>query len=123
MSNPGNTVNPCDAPPINTRSVQTIVTVQSGQTMVMGGLINEARKNASQGLPLLSRIPVLGGLFGDQTLKNNRTELVMFITPRIVESELDLKNVMDDLRRRMQKLDESLDVFNSTLTPSGRLIQ
>ncbi len=123
VSIPGNTVNPCDAPPINTRSVQSLVAVQSGQTMVMGGLINEARKNASQGLPLLSRIPVLGGLFGDQTLNNNRTELVVFITPRMIESELDLKNVMDDLRRKMQKLDESLDVFNSTLTPSGRLIQ
>ena len=47
----------------------------------------------------------------------------MFITPRMIESELDLKNVMDDLRRKMQKLDESLDVFNSTLTPSGRIIQ
>jgi len=121
VSIPGNTANPCDAPPINTRSVQSLVSVQSGQTLVMGGLINEARKNSSQGLPLLSRIPVLGGLFGDQTLTNNRTELVVFITPRMIETELDLKNAIDDLRKKMQKLDESLDVFNSTLTPSGRI--
>ena len=87
----------------------------------MGGLINEAKKNSSKGLPLLSRIPVLGGLFGDQTLNNNRTELVVFITPRMIETEIDLKNAIDDLRRKMQKLDESLDVFNSTLTPSGRI--
>ncbi|MGE5730572.1 MAG: secretin N-terminal domain-containing protein, partial [Gemmatimonas sp.] len=117
VSIPGNTVNPCDAPPINTRSVQSLVAVQSGQTMVMGGLINEARKNASQGLPLLSRIPVLGGLFGDQTLNNNRTELVVFITPRMIETELDLKNVIDELRGKMQKLDDSLDVFNDSFGP------
>ena len=58
----------------------------SGQTMVMGGLISETKDNTSNGLPLLSRIPILGGLFGNQELKNNRTELVLFITPRVVEN-------------------------------------
>jgi general secretion pathway protein D len=111
VSDPGTVANPGDAPPINTRSIQTIVNVQSGQTMVMGGLIGETKQNTSNGLPLLSRIPVIGGLFGNQALVNNRTELVMFITPRVVETELDLKNVVDDLRRRMEKIDDSFDVF------------
>ena len=79
------------APQLNTRSIQTMVNVQTGQTMVMGGLIGETRGNTSQGLPLLSRIPIIGGLFGEQKLINNRTELVMFVTPRVVENELDLK--------------------------------
>jgi general secretion pathway protein D len=105
VSDPGNFV-PGEAPPINTRSVQTTVSVQSGQTMVMGGLIGETKQVSSEGLPLLSRIPIIGGLFGDQTLKNNRTELIMFITPRVVENEFDVKNVIDDLRRRMGRLDE-----------------
>jgi general secretion pathway protein D len=119
VSDPGATVNPCDAPPINTRSVQTMVNVQSGQTMVMGGLIGESKGNTSSGLPLLSRIPVIGGLFGSQELKNNRTELVMFITPRVVESEIDLKAVVDDLRRRMEKVDDTFDVFKRALTPAA----
>ncbi len=105
VSDPGNFL-PGEAPPINTRSVQTMVSVQSGQTMVMGGLIGETKQISSEGLPLLSRIPLIGGLFGDQTLKNNRTELIMFITPRVVENEIDMKSVMDDLRRRMGRLDE-----------------
>ena len=54
-----------------------------GQTMVMGGLITETKQNTSNGLPLISRIPILGGLFGNQDLKNNRTELVLFITPQV----------------------------------------
>ena len=123
VSDPGTTVNPGDAPPINTRSIQTMVNVQTGQTMVMGGLIGETKANTSSGLPLLSRIPVIGGLFGTQELKNNRTELVMFITPRVVENELDLKNVVEDLRRRMERVDDTFDVFKKIVNPVAPVTQ
>ncbi len=105
VSNPGTPANVGDAPPINTRSVQTYVGVQSGQTMVMGGLIGETRSNDSEGLPWISRIPIIGGLFGNQTLKNNRTELVLFITPRLVENSADIAGAIEDLRRKMDNLD------------------
>ena len=93
------------APAINTRSVQTLLAVPTGQTMVMGGLILENKSVSTAGLPLLSRIPILGGLFGDQTLKNDRTELVLFITPRVIENEADVTRIIDDLRRRMDQLE------------------
>ena len=118
VSDPGNFV-PGEAPPINTRSIQTMVSVQSGQTMVMGGLISETKQNSSRGLPFLSRIPIIGGLFGDQTLQNNRSELVMFITPRVVESELDMRNVIDDLRRRMERLDDVFPKPDGSAAPIG----
>jgi len=105
VSTPGTTSDPTLAPPINTRSVQTLLAVPTGQTMVMGGLISEDNENSSKGLPLVSRIPILGGLFGDQTLQNNRTELVLFITPRVVENEADVVRIIDDLRRKMDQLD------------------
>jgi general secretion pathway protein D len=105
VSNPGVPANVGDAPPINTRSVQTYVGVQSGQTMVMGGLIGDTRSNDSEGLPWISRIPIIGGLFGNQTLKNNRTELVLFITPRVVENSADIAGAIEDLRRKMDNLD------------------
>jgi general secretion pathway protein D len=105
VSIPGTPDAPGNAPPINTRSVQTYVSVQSNQTMVMGGLISDSRVNTSEGLPLLARIPIIGGLFGNQDLKNDRTELVLFITPRVVENEVDMTRVIDDLRRRMENLD------------------
>jgi general secretion pathway protein D len=108
VSTPGTPADPTLAPPINTRSVQTLLAVPSGQTMVMGGLILETKQNNSTGLPLISRIPVLGGLFGQQKLQNDRTELVLFITPRVVENELDVSRIIDDLRRKMERLD---DVF------------
>jgi general secretion pathway protein D len=96
---------PGEAPPINTRSVQTNLAVPSGQTMVMGGLILDQDSNSSDGLPLLARIPVVGGLFGNQSLTKNRSELVLFVTPRVVDSEMDIRGAVDDLRRRMERLD------------------
>lgn len=116
----GTTANPCDAPPINTRSVQTLLAVPSGQTMVMGGLILEDKENSSAGLPLLARIPILGGLFGNQELKNNRTELVLFITPRVVENESDYRRVIDDLRRRMEQIDDLFPVSKNAPQGQGK---
>ena len=106
VSNPGNAAVAGDAPPISTRSVQTLLAVPSGQTMVMGGLITENKQNTSNGLPLISRVPVLGGLFGNQDLKNNRTELVLFITPQVLESENDYQRVIEDLRRKMEQIED-----------------
>ena len=122
VSVPGNSGCPAEqqcAPPISTRSVQTLISVPTGRTMVMGGLINETRSNTSQGIPLVSRIPFLGGLFGEQELKNNRTELVLFITPRVVEDEKDIGLVIDDLRRRMEYLDRMFPSKNAPSTMPG----
>jgi len=113
----GTTTTPCESPPINTRSIQTLLSVPTGQTMVMGGLILEDKENSSSGLPLVSRIPILGGLFGSQELKNNRTELVMFITPRVVENETDVRRIIDDLRRRMETLDGVFPIKGMTAPP------
>jgi general secretion pathway protein D len=112
VSNPGNPAVAGDAPPISTRSVQTLVAVPSGETMVMGGLITETKSNSTSGLPLVNRIPILGAIFGNQDYKNNRTELVLFVTPRVVDTMNDINTVINDLRRRMDNIDE--------LFPGGR---
>ncbi|HEY0722591.1 MAG TPA: type II and III secretion system protein, partial [Pyrinomonadaceae bacterium] len=108
VSSPGTPDVAGGAPPIDTRSVQTLLSVPSGQTMVMGGLIQETKGNANKGLPLLNRIPILGGLFGSETMTNDRSELVLFITPRVVNDTVDYTRVIEDLRRKMERLD---DVF------------
>jgi general secretion pathway protein D len=104
VSSPG-TAPAGQAPPIDTRSVQTLLSVPSGQTMVMGGLIQETKGNSNNGLPILNRIPILGGLFGNESLTNNRSELILFITPRTVTDSADIGRVIDDLRRKMERLD------------------
>ncbi|MFO1307707.1 MAG: type II secretion system secretin GspD [Burkholderiales bacterium] len=114
VSNPGDVTTAGEAPPINTRSLQSMVAVQSGETLVMGGLIRDTKTQGSEGIPWLSKLPVIGGLFGAQDIKDTRSELVLFVTPRVVESQNDLRAVIDDLRRRMERLD-------TTFMPSLRL--
>ena len=106
VSSPGPAAQVGDAPPINTRSVQTLVAVPSGRTMVMGGLIHEnTRAIPPTASRCSTRIPIFGGLFGNQSNLNDRTELITFITPRVVDAELDNEAVINDLRRRMEMLD------------------
>ena len=107
VSDPGSPAAPGDAPPINTRSVQTILAVPSGETMVMGGLDPGAQGQhvrwPAAGEPAS---PSWAGLSGQQTLTQDRTELMLFITPRVVENATDVDTVIDDLRRRMDSIDE-----------------
>ena len=106
VSSPGTPDVVGGAPPIDTRSVQTLLAVPSGETMVMGGLIQETKGNTTNGLPWISRIPGLGALFGNQTLDNNRSELVLFITPRAVDDTGAVSRVIEELRRKMERLDD-----------------
>lgn len=71
---------------IGTRNTSTVLRLADGETQVLAGLINDEDRKASSGLPGLSRIPVLGRLFGTQTDTRNKTEVVLLITPRVVRN-------------------------------------
>lgn len=88
-------------PPISTKSIQSTVSVKSGETMVLGGLISDTSSRSSNGLPLLSQIPVVGGLFGNQEIKSGRTELIMLITPRVVENTQQARDVTEEFRKKL----------------------
>lgn len=92
-------------PNIDTRKAQTVVNVSSGETMVLAGLIQRTNGAVSQGIPLLSKIPVLGGLFGSQSYQNNRTELVILITPVVITNNDDARAVTEELRRKLPTLE------------------
>ena len=100
-----------DSPTIDQRRIQTTVAVQSGETVTLGGLIRDDRSSSNSGVPLLREIPVLGKLFSTTTEGAARTELIVLITPRVVRSQLDARQVTEELRRRMRAvapLDEKL---------------
>jgi type II secretory pathway component GspD/PulD (secretin) len=82
-----------DAPVISTREAATQVLVKDGQTIVLGGL-RDRQKNATQsGIPVLSRIPIVGGLFGSADRSTSETELYLFLTPRILKTDADADSV------------------------------
>lgn len=98
------TTSKINSPTISKRSVHSIVAVQSGETMVLGGMITDNKSRASSGLPLLSEIPVMGALFGSQTIVDNRTELLVMITPRVVGNPQQSREVTAEIRDRMEGL-------------------
>ena len=95
-------------PTISTRKAQTVVTVSSGETMVLAGLISDSNITGSSGLPLLSKIPLIGGLFGAQSLTKKRTELVLLITPTVVTNSEDARAVTEELRKKLPLLEKYL---------------
>jgi len=81
-----NTVNSVTIPSIKTRRAETTLEIPSGGAMAMAGLIQEQTKQAINGLPGLSQLPVLGSLFRSRDYVNSQTELMVLVTPYIVRA-------------------------------------
>lgn len=86
------------------RSVTSKVVVKDGQTLVLGGLIRETGTEGQSGIPVLYKIPVLGALFGQTTQEEGRTELIVLITPRVVQDSLEAGQVTGEIKRKMQAI-------------------
>jgi general secretion pathway protein D len=91
-------------PTISKRSITTAVAVQSGQTVVLGGLIRERKVVGRSGIPGLYNLPLIGPLFGTTVDEQRRTELVVLITPRAVQDSAGAAQVTDEFRSKMQSL-------------------
>ena len=90
---------------IDTSKVTTSALAPSGETIVLAGLISDGTSRNSTGVPGLSRIPWLGGLFGQQGQSKTRDELVVLITPTVVRNPLEARNLTDEYGRRFRALD------------------
>lgn len=82
-----------DAPVISTREAVTRVLVRNGQTIVIGGLRDQQKDVSQGGVPILSGLPLIGGLFDRADRKSNQTELYLFLTPRILRTDADADSV------------------------------
>jgi len=91
-------------PPINNKTVTSQVAVQSGQTVFLGGLISEQDALGRSGVPFLSRVPLIGPLFGSRTKASFRTETLVMITPTVVESAIDLKEISESMEKEFSKV-------------------
>jgi general secretion pathway protein D len=88
-------------PTISQRLVSSTVAVQSGQTIALGGLITDNRNRTRSGVPILSSIPIIGVLFSTRANNAARTELLVLLTPRVIDSAERAQTVTDELRRRL----------------------
>lgn len=87
-----------DAPIISTRTVRTQLLVRDGQTIVLGGLVDRQREASQGGVPILSSIPLLGGLFGRASRRTIQMELFVFLTPSVIRDDRDADRLTKPLR-------------------------
>ncbi len=86
------------------RNVSSRVAIRSGDSVVLGGLIRDNETEGKSGVPLLMDIPLVGALFRTTTQASTRTELLIFITPRVMEGDEDLRDLNREMRSRMRGL-------------------
>lgn len=103
--NPDAAVEGISSPAIFNRKVATSLTLRDGTSLLLGGLMSNRRTNSNNGVPVLKDVPILGNAFKSQTESLNRTELVLIITPYIVENDGDAEAVTRALGDRLELIE------------------
>jgi general secretion pathway protein D len=96
-----NSTEPTLTPTISQRRIKSMISVMSGQTVLLGGLISEREENSKSGIPGLRSIKFLGDLFGKTSGSKHRTELIIFIRPQLIRNALDASVVAEEFRDRL----------------------
>lgn len=92
------------SPTIQQRSIVSTVAIQDSETIMLGGLIREDATATQSGIPVLHRLPIIGTLFGSNDGTARRTELIVLITPRVIASASDARDMTQDMRRKFLNL-------------------
>lgn len=90
------------------RQVKTVVSMKSGSTIVIGGLIRDDKTSVEKKVPILGDLPLIGNLFRLRRDQIQKTNLLMFITPHVVSSQSDLEQISEAKKKEM---DSALDVL------------
>jgi general secretion pathway protein D len=94
------------SPAFSTREAETTVVVQDGETVLIGGIIDDAIQHTRSGLPYLMDIPVIGRAFRSDSDTVDRTELLITITPSVIRSKDEARRVTDEYSERIEGLTE-----------------
>lgn len=110
LSSINNAVAVNGVPGLNTRETQADVIMRSGETLVMSGLLNQEASKDISGIKFLSEIPILGALFRSENFRDNKSELVIFVTPEIFDSSSEInKEAVMSAKEKVEKFLESVD--------------
>ena len=104
------TVAGINSPIISTRELKTKLAVKNGQSIMMGGLIKKGNTNNQSKIPLRGDIPLLGWAFKYEKQSNDKTELLVMITPYVIESDDVLEQYIKKFQEKTQGLRQGLDV-------------
>lgn len=104
VSTPTGITGPIQSPTIDRRNVSTQVTVNDGDTVAIGGIIQETETYNAARVPVLGRIPVLGRVFGATQQSRNKTELIVLLEPHVIYDQNQIVSASEELRTRLQSL-------------------
>lgn len=93
-----------DSPSFSQRNVSTQVTVEDGDTVAIGGIITDNYTEAVSGIPFLDRLPYIGFAFGQKNTTRNRTELIVFLTPRVIYDTTQMTDASEELKEKVRGL-------------------
>ena len=94
------------------KEIESSVAVHDGETIVLGGLIDDNNSLGNAGIPYLQDIPWIGPLFGGRTLNRTKTELVVLITPRVVKSKQDSRLISNEFKRKLTGIYQDVSHVN-----------
>ncbi|WP_322892199.1 MULTISPECIES: type II secretion system secretin GspD [unclassified Yoonia] len=112
-----------DSPTIAQRRIETSVIVSDGQTIALGGLIQESSNRTNAQVPGAGNVPVVGALFRNRSDTTTKTELLILITPRVIRNGQEARNVTEELRQRIGGVDGLITNGISTPTVGHRILQ
>ena len=101
------TTSQIDSPTFQQRRLNSTISVKTGQTILLGGLIQQNDNRESQGIPVLNEIPGLGTLFGTHTNGAGRTELIMLLTPHVISNEAESRSLTRQIEQEFQTVLDS----------------
>ncbi|BFT31544.1 type II secretion system secretin GspD [Alteromonas sp. D210916BOD_24] len=104
-----NTSSGIDSPIISTRKIETTLTLRDGAGVVFGGLISSNNTDGENGVPVISKLPLIGNLFKGDNLTNDRTELMVMIIPYILDNANEVESISDEIRANRKELLEKLE--------------
>ena len=97
-------------PTIDKKEIESSIAVQDGETIVLGGLIDEQNTENKNGIPWIYQLPLLGPLFGSTTYDKTKNELVVLITPRVVKTKQESRLISDEFKRKLTGIYEEKTV-------------
>jgi general secretion pathway protein D len=115
VANPNDTANAL-TPTLTQRRVRSTVAIQSGQTVLLGGLISEQSNDTKVGVPGLREIKYLGDLLGNTSKNKQRQEIIIFVRPRLIRNSVDAESVAEEFRDRLETMRSTRAIVGGTAT-------
>jgi len=107
-------------PTISQRRIHSTVDVPNGQTVLLGGLMSEEDDHTKAGIPFLNQIQGIGDLFGNTNGSKTRTEIIVFVRPRIIKDGLDAQSVAEEFRSRLRSMHDDTSIIKGYQAPESK---